>query len=154
MNWLTTTRGTRNNNALGFENMDHLFDDLFSSLPLAGNIARTTQFVPALDVAEDNQAFTITAELPGMTEKDIDISVENNILTIKGEKKYEKDSKDEEGNIHRMERRYGSFTRRFSLPETVNADKAQADFKNGVLTLSLPKVEESKNTKRIQIKSH
>ncbi len=105
---------------------------------------------PALDISEDKGSLRVTAELPGMDKKDIAIEVKEGILTIRGEKKMEEESKDR--NFHRIERRYGSFYRALALPETVDTARVEASFKNGVLTLSLPKREESK-PKTITIKA-
>lgn len=100
---------------------------------------------PRVDIYEDKDKMILEAELPGMTSDDFDISVENNVITLKGERKFEK--KTEGDNYHRVERAYGSFSRSFTLPQTVTADGAVADFDNGVLKISLPKREEVKARK-------
>jgi len=105
-------------------------------------------FIPAVDVFEDEHNIVVTAELPGIEEKDLNISVENNVLTITGERKMEKEEKKE--NFQRIERRYGRFTRSFTLPPTVDAESVNAEFTNGVLKLTLPKREEAK-PKQIKI---
>jgi HSP20 family protein len=92
----------------------------------------------------------LEAELPGMSREDFDLSVENNVITLRGERHFEK--KDETDNYHRVERAYGSFTRSFTLPNTVSADSAVAEYKNGVLRVTLPKREETK-ARRIEIKT-
>lgn len=97
---------------------------------------------PAVDVEENDDRFQITAELPGIKMDEVKISVENNVLTVKGEKKHE--VTENKGNYHRVERCYGRFQRSFSLPSTVNADKVKAEMDNGVLTVTLPKAEEAK----------
>jgi HSP20 family protein len=97
---------------------------------------------PAVDIYETDQQLVLKAELPGIDPKDVDIRVEDGTLYLKGERKYEKDVK--EGNYHRVERSYGSFTRTFSLPNSVNLDNIKADYKDGVLTLTLAKREEAK----------
>jgi HSP20 family protein len=97
---------------------------------------------PSTDISETDEGFEVRAELPGVTKDDVHISVKDNLLTIKGEKRQEKtdDSKD----YRRVERHYGSFERKFSLPPKVEADSIKAEFKDGVLTLSIPKPEEVK----------
>lgn len=112
----------------------------------------TGSWTPAVDVYESENAIEIKADLPGMTEKDIDVSVENNTLTIKGERQFENEEKRE--NYHRVERQYGSFYRSFQLPNTVDVSKINANFKNGILELALPKREETKPKKiSINVKS-
>jgi HSP20 family protein len=106
---------------------------------------------PSVDIFEDKDRLVLEAELPGMKREDFEISVENNILTLRGERKFEK--KAEGDNYHRVERSYGSFTRSFTLPQTVTADGATADFDNGVLRVSLPKREETK-ARKIEITGH
>lgn len=102
-------------------------------------------WVPSVDIFEDKERLTLEAELPGMKREDFEISVENNVLTLSGERKFEK--RTEGDNYHRVERSYGSFTRSFTLPQTVTADGATADFENGILRVSLPKREETKARK-------
>jgi HSP20 family protein len=102
-------------------------------------------WAPSVDIYEDKDRLFLEAELPGMTRDDFDISVENNVITLRGERKFEK--KTDGDNYHRVERSYGSFTRSFTLPQTVTADGATADFENGVLRVSLPKREETKARK-------
>ena len=100
-------------------------------------------WVPAVDIYEtDKHDLVLRAELPGMTREDIDVTVENGTIVIKGEKKFASDVKEE--HFHRIERRYGTFSRSFSLPPTVDATKVSADYKNGVLTVRLPLREEAK----------
>jgi HSP20 family protein len=108
--------------------------------------------VPAVDVTENDKAYTITAELPGIEEKDVDVSVSDDMLTIKGEKRQEKEEKGK--NYYVSERSYGSFQRSFRLPTGVDQDKASATFSKGVLTLVLPKTAEAqKQPKKIEIKA-
>ena len=105
---------------------------------------------PSVDIFENQNEIVLEAELPGMRPEDVNISIENNVLTIHGERKFEK--KDEQDNFHRVERSYGSFTRSFTLPPTVQSENAQAEFENGVLKLTLAKREEAK-PRRIEIKA-
>jgi HSP20 family protein len=97
---------------------------------------------PAVDVFETENDLVLKADLPGLEMKDIDIQIENGTLTIRGERKYENGSKD--GGFHRIERSYGAFTRYFSLPDTVDPEKVKAEYKNGVLTVTLGKKEIAK----------
>ena len=103
---------------------------------------------PSVDIFENKNEIVLEAELPGMSAEDVNISIENNVLTLHGERKFEK--KDERDNFHRVERSYGSFTRSFTLPPTVSSENANAEFENGVLRLTLAKREEAK-PRRIEI---
>jgi HSP20 family protein len=102
----------------------------------------TGAFVPPVDVYEDEHSVQLKLEVPGIDEKDLNVKVENNTLTVSGERKFEKEQKEE--NFHRIERRYGSFTRSFTLPNTVNTDDINASYDNGVLTIKLAKRAEAK----------
>jgi HSP20 family protein len=107
---------------------------------------------PAVDVTEDDKAYKITAELPGLEEKNIDVTVSGDMLTLKGEKRYEKDEEDK--NRHMSERAYGSFQRSFALPGSVDRDKIAANLEKGVLMITLPKTAETqKQQKKIEVKS-
>jgi HSP20 family protein len=99
-------------------------------------------FAPAVDVYEDEHNVTLKVQIPGIDEKDIDICIENNTLTLHGERKFEKEEKEE--NFRRVESSYGSFTRSFTLPQTVDAEKVTADYSKGVLKITLPKKAEAK----------
>lgn len=103
---------------------------------------------PSVDIYENKDQIVLEAELPGMNREDFDLTVENNVITLRGERRFEK--KDDGDNYHRVERSYGSFTRSFTLPQTVSAEGAQAEYRNGVLRVSLPKREEVK-ARRIEI---
>lgn len=105
---------------------------------------------PNVDIYENKDNIVLEAELPGIKPEDVNISIENNILTLSGERRFEK--KDESDNFHRVERGYGSFTRSFTLPPTVSAENAAAEFDNGILRLTLAKREEAK-PRRIEIKA-
>ena len=107
--------------------------------------------VPAVDFVEHDDAFEMTADLPGLDEKNIELKVANGVLTIKGEKTEDKEEK--EGDFHLRERRFGSFERSFHLPEIVDTDKIEASFKHGVLTVKLPKTAEAqKLVKKVEVK--
>jgi len=102
-------------------------------------------WTPSVDIYESEDEIVLEAELPGMKREDFEVSIENNVVTLKGSRRFEK--KDEGDNYHRVERSYGTFTRSFSLPRSVSAENTQADFTNGVLRVSLPKKEEAKARK-------
>jgi HSP20 family protein len=102
----------------------------------------TSSFSPAVDVYEDEHTVTLKIEVPGIEEKDIDVRLENNTLTVHGERKIEKEEKEQ--NYRRVERQYGSFTRTFTLPTTVDSEKVSASYDKGVLKISLPKKAEAK----------
>jgi HSP20 family protein len=107
-----------------------------------GEDSALTTWSPAVDIYETENELVVKADLPDVAEKDIDVRVENNLLTIRGERKFEKSVS--EDNYLRVERSYGAFSRSFSLPNTVNAEAIHAAYKNGVLTVTMPKREESK----------
>ena len=119
--------------------MNRLFDAQFGG---RDESLTTGAFVPPVDVYEDEHSIQLKLEVPGIAEKDLDIRVENNTLTVSGERKFESDEKEE--NFHRVERRYGSFTRSFSLPTTVNTEDIKADYEQGVLKVRLAKRQEAK----------
>jgi len=121
------------------DQVNRLFNDTFRT---QGEDSALTTWAPAVDIYETPNELVVKADLPDVNEKDIDIRVENNLLTIRGERKFEKSVS--EDNYLRVKRTYGSFSRSFSLPNTVNAEAIQAEYKNGVLTVTLPKREESK----------
>jgi len=127
--------------------MDRLFRDFFGN----GHVTRDQEeFAPVLDVAETPEAIVVTAEVPGVEAKDIEISLMGGTLYLKGKKAEEKEEKGK--TWHRVERSYGAFTRAISLPTAVNAERIEAKSKEGVLTITLPKKEEAK-PKLIQIKT-
>ena len=105
----------------------------------------TGAWIPAVNVEEAADELLLTAELPGMREEDINVDIENNILTIRGEKREAREEADEGRRYHVCERRYGSFHRAFTLPRSVEADAIRADFEGGVLTVRLPKAQEAKS---------
>ena len=106
-------------------------------------------WAPSVDIYENKDQIVLEAELPGMKQEEFDLSIENNVITLRGERKFEKT--DETDNYHRVERSYGSFTRSFTLPQTVSAEGATAEYSNGVLRVTLPKREETK-ARRIEVK--
>ena len=102
-------------------------------------------WLPAVDIREDGDQFVFTAELPGMTREEVDITIEEKVLTISGERTF--DSAEENKNYHRIERSFGTFSRSFSLPHDVDQEKVVAQFDNGLLSITLPKSEETKPRK-------
>jgi HSP20 family protein len=116
-------------------------NSLFREMSEGDSPLTTASFVPAVDIYEDPKKVVLKLEVPGMEEKDLDIRVENNTLTVKGERKFEKDEKEE--NFHRIERRYGSFYRAFTLPSTVDTENVGASYTAGVLKLELNKKPEA-----------
>ena len=123
------------------DRMNRLFRDSYGSEGREEALTTTT-FAPPVDVYEDEHNIALKIEVPGIDEKDIDVRIENNTLTVHGERKFEKEEKEE--NYRRVERQYGSFTRTFTLPNTVDAEKAQADYDKGVLKITLAKKAEAK----------
>ena len=116
-------------------------NNLFREMNDGDSPLTTASFVPAVDVYEDSKKVVLKLEVPGIDEKDLDIRVENNTLTVKGERKFEKEEKEE--NFHRIERRYGTFYRAFTLPSTVDTEHVQANYENGILKLELSKKPEA-----------
>jgi HSP20 family protein len=123
------------------EKMNRLFEDAFTGRGEEKEITTST-WAPAVDIFENENEVVLTAEIPGIDEKDIEIKIEDSTLTLKGERKFEKETKEE--NYHRIERSYGSFYRAFTLPQSVDTDKVQAEHENGVLKITLPKRQELK----------
>jgi HSP20 family protein len=116
-------------------------NSLFREMNDGDSPLTTASFVPAVDIYEDPKKVVLKLEVPGIEEKDLDVRVENNTLTVKGERKFEKEEKEE--NFHRIERRYGSFYRAFTLPSTVDAEHIGASYNAGVLKLELAKKAEA-----------
>lgn len=132
--------------------MNRLFDDFSRGFDLEPFERRLGTFTPSVDVSENDKQIKVTAELPGMDEKDIDVSLNKDSLTIKGEKKEEKEEKKKD--YYRMERSYGSFSRTIPLPVEIDTDKVKAEFRKGVLTVTMPKTEKAiEETKKIPIKT-
>jgi len=131
--------------------INSLFDNFFSGYDIEPFAGRFGAFSPSIDVKESDKELRVSAELPGIDEKDIEVSLNKDSLTIKGEKKEEKEDKGKD--YYRMERSYGSFSRTIPLPTEVDQDKVKADFKKGVLTVTVPKTAKAmKETKKISIK--
>ena len=126
--------------------MDRLVDTFLFGVPQRGDFWEEAEWLPAVDVAETKNEIVVNVEIPGMDPKEFDISLSEGTLTIRGEKKQDRV---EEENYHLTERRYGTFSRSIPLPQEVESDKISASYKNGVLTVTLPK---SEGTKRKEIK--
>jgi HSP20 family protein len=128
------------------DRMNRLFQDAWSGSGLTTSRNEESlmsgSFVPAVDVYEDDHNVVLKMEVPGIEQKDIDIRLENNVLTVRGERKFEKEEKEE--NFQRIERRYGTFIRAFTLPNTVDTENVNADYENGVLKVTLSKRAEAK----------
>lgn len=127
----------------------HRLGSFFGHLPSKTDALAASQWTPAVDIIEDDKEFVVKAELPEIKKEDVQVTVENGVLTIHGERKTEKDEKSK--RYHRMERSYGSFTRSFSLPEGADASKIRAEFKDGLLQIHMVKSETSK-PKHIEVK--
>lgn len=133
--------------------MNQLFENFFrgfSLAPFEENYGVT--FMPRVDVAEDDKAVTVKVELPGMSENDIDVSISKDALTLRGEKREDKEEKGK--NFYRRERNYGSFSRTVPLPAGIDTDKVEAGFKKGILTVTLPKTQQAaRASKKIPVKT-
>jgi HSP20 family protein len=144
---------TRRSDGLGslLREIEKTFEDFSRRSPLAGFGDRAA--VPKIDVSEGRDGVEVTAELPGCEEKDIDITLSEGVLTIRGEKKSERDETDKEKNWHVVERSYGSFSRSIQLPFAPDSDKVEANFDNGVLHVKLPKPSEvARKEKKIEVR--
>lgn len=119
--------------------MNFMFDDFFSPFSNGGCEIAPTQWQPVVDIIEDEGQFRVKAELPGIEKKDIHVDVKDNVLTLRGERSQDKTEEGEQ--YYRRERSFGSFTRSFSLPENVDSEAIKADYKDGVLSIAIPKPE-------------
>ncbi len=142
---------------------DHLFDDFFADFPRWPSLRRPldieplrrltgSELMPAVDVTEQDNSYLISAELPGMDDKDVGVEVQDDLLTVRGEKRAQREEKDK--GYHLTERSYGSFTRSFRLPSDADAGKASASFSKGVLHISVPKSAEARSkVRKIDVKA-
>jgi HSP20 family protein len=132
------------------ERMNRLFEESFRGVTRSGNEEEWSvgTWAPAVDIYEESPNIVLKAELPGIDPKGVDIRVENNVLTLRGERKFDTEVKRD--SYHRVERAYGTFSRSFTLPSVIDTEKIQADYKDGVLTVILPKREEAR-LRQIQI---
>jgi len=134
-----------------FREVQRTFEDFSRRSPLAG--LGSDILAPRIDIAESKDAIDLTAELPGVDEKDVDVTLADGVLTIRGEKKAERDEKDKDKNWHVVERSYGSFSRTISLPFDPDSAKVEANFEKGVLHIHLPKpAEVAKKQQKIEVK--
>jgi HSP20 family protein len=141
---VSITRRENTPNLFGLQRLNRILDEAFAGLPFpeqGGNIL-TSSWVPPTDVSEDQNSIKITMELAGVDPDDVRISLENNVLTIRGEKRQEEEENDE--RVHRIERIYGMFQRTFVLPNSVDPERIEARHENGVLTVSIPKTERAR----------
>jgi HSP20 family protein len=122
--------------------LQNRMNSIFQEFNRGDGDVSTAAFVPPVDVYEDEHKIVLKLEVPGMKESDLDIQLENNVLTVKGERKFEQEEKEE--NFHRIERRYGSFYRSFTIPNTVNPESVKASYEAGILKLDLEKRAEAK----------
>ena len=129
--------------------VDRLFDDFFTGSPFGRSLEKA-DWSPAMDVSEIENEIIVHAEIPGVDAKDIDVTIDGKQLTIKGERKQEYEDKD--NNYHHIERRYGTFSRSFELPSHVDGNNIDAVYKDGVLTLKLPKIK-GESIKRIEVRT-
>lgn len=129
--------------------INRLFDNFFRGGVQDEGTFGPSYWTPAVDIAEHDNEYVVKVELPGVSKDDVKITIESNVLTIRGEKKQDRETKND--NYHRVERMYGSFQRSFTLPSTVRNDKIDAVYKDGILTITLPKAEEAK-PKQIEVK--
>jgi HSP20 family protein len=149
---VTITRRENTPSLFGLQRLNRILDEAFAGLPFpeqGGNIL-TASWVPATDVSEDANTIQITMELAGVNPEDVRISLEGNVLTIRGEKRQEDEENSE--RVHRIERIYGMFERAFVLPNTADPDHIEARYENGVLVVSIPKTERAR-PREIQVKS-
>ena len=135
---------------LEFTNMQREIDRIFDRVRTGARSDEQSSFwIPAVDIIEREKDYFVKVELPGVSKDDVKITAKNDVLTVRGEKKMELEKK--EDNFHRIERSYGTFQRSFTLPSSVISDKIEASYDNGILTITLPKIEETK-PKEIEVK--
>jgi len=140
---VSITRRDNPASLFGLQRLNRILDEAFGGLPFdqGGNIL-TASWIPATDVSEDKESIRISMELAGVNPEDVRISLENNVLTIRGDKKQEEEENNE--RVHRIERTYGTFERTFVLPSTVDPDRIEAQHENGLLTVTIPKAERAR----------
>ncbi|MDA0991421.1 MAG: Hsp20/alpha crystallin family protein [Verrucomicrobia bacterium] len=156
----TARRGLPSNPLIGLhKEVDRLFDDFMGDFrPWRSGMRlwddSDGELVPKVDVSETDKEVQVTADLPGIDEKDIEVTLSDGVLTIKGERKAEKEEKDEKKSFHRIERSYGLYRRSIALPNEVEEDKIKADFAKGVLTIKMPKTAKAQSrVKKISVKA-
>ena len=127
-----------------FGDLDRWFADAFHTV---GREPAQSRFVPDVDIVEDEKKIVLRSDLPGVDENDIQVKLDDGTLTVSGERKFDKETKEE--NLRRVERAYGSFRRSFALPDTVDAEKISASYRKGVLEITLPKVKTKEKTVKV-----
>ena len=148
MKWGITKRQDPDQGFDSFRNeISRVFDNFFSVGP---STLFENEWLPSINVDEYEKTILVRAEIPGIEEKDLEVTLQNNILTISGEKREEKEEKSKDKKTVISERKFGSFSRTITLPESIRSDKVNAKFKNGVLTIELPK-DEAKEPKKVKI---
>lgn len=138
---MALTRRGDTANYTGLRQLNRMLDEAFGSWPFEHSGTITSAWIPPCDILEDGEQVRIVMEIPGVNPDDVKLSLENNILTIRGEKRQQEDGGSKDRRVHRYERSYGVFERTFSLPNTVDPEKVDATFDGGVLTVALPKAE-------------
>lgn len=138
--------------------MNRLFDDAFRgagprSLPQEQGTGLPSFFNASMNVSENDSEYRVTVELPGVTEQDVDLAISDDVLTIRGEKKFESERGGGKENFHHIERSYGSFQRSLRMPFSVNPDDVKAAFQNGVLTITVPKAAQQERSRKIPIQA-
>ena len=139
-------------NLTGLRQLNRMLDDAFGGWPFKNQGAITSAWIPPCDIMEDGDGVRIVMEIPGVVPDDVRLSLENNMLTIRGEKRQQEERESQERRVHRYERSYGMFERTFALPNTVDPEKIEADFDGGVLTVTLPKSEKMR-PREIRVKT-
>jgi HSP20 family protein len=142
-----TPRGVQLGNYNTLNNLNRAVEELFGELARPGYEGQENirPWQPLVDIVETEQAYEVRAELPGIAKEDVQLAIENNVLTLSGERKFEKDVNKE--SYHRIERAYGSFSRSFTLPARVDAERVEARYENGLLTVAIPKAAEARPRK-------
>lgn len=135
-----TRRGDFGNYA-GLRQLNRMLDDAFNTWPFENQGTITSAWIPPCDIMEDAEGVRIVMEIPGVSPDDVKLSLENNLLTIRGEKRQEEQAGTDDRRVHRYERSYGMFERTFALPNTVDPDQVEAAYDGGLLTVTLPKAE-------------
>ena len=142
--------GTRHELSRMRSEMDRLFDRFFEGWPLSLTTEKA-EWLPSVDVSETAKEVIVSAEVPGMDPKDMDLSLHDGLLNIKGKRSHEKEEKDKA--LHRIERSYGAFSRAIRLPAEIDPDKVKATYKHGVLKIRMPKTKEGESVKKIEVKA-
>jgi len=149
---MTVMRRNDYGSLTGLRQLNRMLDDAFGGWPFENQGTITSAWIPPCDIMEDGNGVRIVMEIPGVSPDDVKLSLENNMLTIRGEKRQQEERGDQERRVHRYERSYGTFERTFALPNTVDPDRIEADFDGGVLSVTLPKAEKMR-PREIKVKT-